>query len=345
LSSIKGIGYWTLFKLASSGLSFNSIIKSGDFDEFRGCFAKSGCKLPNLPDIEWQSYQRLIWSAGNELYKQVKQLGARIVHFGEPDFPDSLRHIQEPPRWLFIQGDISVFRKPKIAIVGTRKPSEDGIILANYVGACLPFLGAATVSGLATGIDQLVHKMSIRFGVPTIAVLGNGIFVNYPSGSECLRQDIITNGGLVVTEYLPGQSYSAENFVRRNRIQAGLGNVLVPVEWKARSGTAHTVRYASANNKPIFCLKMPDWVDENHSEIDLAKELGGEDYIFPIDSGKFLENIYMKIHSVSTDDFLSDLRSSVNNLIPDKNQENLTECESFIRSDEEKQLELWTEIK
>ena len=74
---------------------------------------------------------------------------------------------------------------------------------------------------------------------------------------------ILARGGTVVTEYLPQQSYSAENFVRRNRLQAALAKVLVPVEWAAKSGTAHTVKYAADLGRPIACLQLPDWSRAN----------------------------------------------------------------------------------
>lgn len=101
-----------------------------------------------------------------------------------------------------------------------------------------------TVSGLATGIDQIAHIESLRYGIPTVAVLGNGMFVEYPSGSGRLKHQILASGGTIVSEYLPNQSYSSENFVRRNRIQAALCDTLVPVEWMIKSGTAHTVNFA-----------------------------------------------------------------------------------------------------
>ena len=134
---------------------------------------------------------------------------------------------------------------PSVTIVGTRKPSEDGLFLARYVGACLADWPAATVSGLAAGIDQLAHESSLRAEVPTIAVLGTGILDNYPKDSQVLRDRILGAGGAIVSEYLPRASYSAENFVQRNRLQAALGRVLIPVEWARRSGTAHTVRFAT----------------------------------------------------------------------------------------------------
>ncbi len=97
---------------------------------------------------------------------------------------------------------------------------------------------------MASGIDQIIHKNSLRFDIKTIAFIGTGILLNYPSGSEKLRQEIHQKGGAIVSEYLPHDSYSAANFVHRNRLQAGLARVVIPVEWQEKGGTAHTVRFA-----------------------------------------------------------------------------------------------------
>ena len=291
LSSVKGLGYWTLYKLAESNINFYEVIKAPSARAFDDHLSKAGGRVPKISDVDWIEFQKELWVKGNEIYRRLKKEEVRVIHHGEPYFPESLRNIAEPPKWLFVQGNLSILHKPSIAIVGTRKPSEDGLFLANYVGASLQHLGGVTVSGLALGIDQIVHKHSIRFQVPTISVLGNGIFLNFPAGSERLRHDILVNGGAIVTEYLPEQGYSGENFVRRNRIQAGLASVLIPVEWKSRSGTAHTVRYAGNAWKPIVCLRMPDWSNKSHDELDLAKELGGEVYTIPLEGEKFFNAV------------------------------------------------------
>jgi len=155
------------------------------------------------------------------------------------------------------------------------------------VGACLSDWAAPTVSGLATGIDQLAHEHSLAAGVPTIAVLGTGILEDYPRGSAILRDRILAGGGSIVSEYLPRISYSAENFVQRNRLQAALGRVLVPAEWSRRSGTAHTVRFATQLQRPIACLRLPEWpADRVVLEPRLGQETG-EIFMVPKDQGRF----------------------------------------------------------
>ncbi len=292
LSLIEGVGYWTLYKLSSSGLTFSEILrKPSNQSEFIDYFIKVGCKPPRNIQSQWEDFRKELWAKGNELYRSLKKENIEVIHFKQEIFPKSLQHIQEPPQWLFIQGNISILNEASIAIVGTRTPSEDGTFLARYIGGCIPYLKAVTVSGLANGIDQIIHKQSIRFQIPTIAILGNGIFLNYPTGSENLRSDICANGGAIVTEYLPYQRYSGENFVRRNRLQAGLADVVIPVEWKASSGTAHTVHYAHKAKKHIVCLKMPDWSEKSHQELVLAKDLKGEIFTIPGEEDFLLNRI------------------------------------------------------
>jgi predicted Rossmann fold nucleotide-binding protein DprA/Smf involved in DNA uptake len=121
-------------------------------------------------------------------------------------------------------------------------------------------------------------------------VKSDKILLNYPAGSEELRNKIYKKGGAIVSEYLPHQSYSAENFVRRNRIQAGLSRVVIPIEWKPKGGTAHTVRFAKEANKKIICLKLPDWSD-SHLELSLAQKMGAEVLTIPGQESEFIHSV------------------------------------------------------
>ncbi|MBD2302823.1 DNA-processing protein DprA [Nostoc sp. FACHB-190] len=298
LSLLQGVGYWTIRSIALSGLGFKQILKAESNAEFINYLLQSKCKntsqIANQIGENWLQKRDELWKQGVKLYHNLDAQGIKVIHFGQEDFPQTLREIADPPKWLFVQGNISILHKPALAIVGTRKPSEDGIFLANYVGACLQYFNAVTVSGLALGIDQIVHKKSIRAKVPTIAFIGTGILQNYPAGSEKLRQDICEHGGAIVSEYLPNQSYSAENFVNRNRLQAGLAEVVIPIEWKVKSGTAHTVNFANKAKKMIVCLRLPDWA-EAHEELILAKKLDAEIFTLPGDEQLFINVIKQRL--------------------------------------------------
>lgn len=259
IASIRGIGYWTLRRLVENRIKFAELIQLENGEQVREILKSAGARLSGSKDQDWNIIRNNLIDKALKMQEQLSSEDIRILLYDDPNFPRSLNDLSEPPYWLFVQGDVHVLREPSLTIVGTRKPTRDGIFLADFVGACLAELRCPTISGLAMGIDQEIHSMSLRFRVPTVAVLGNGILIDFPKGSEPLRASIVRNGGAIVSEYLPRDSFSKENFVWRNRIQAALGRALIPVEWAAKSGTAHTVRFAQQLQRPIACLRMPDW--------------------------------------------------------------------------------------
>lgn len=261
LTTIRGVGYWTLFRMAKEGVNFAEFVAQDDSALVGASLRKYGARLESSSAAEWRDVRERAIDRALRLHDELAALRIRLLMANEDEFPSSLHDLSDAPAWIFLQGDADVLRQPSITVVGTREPSEDGLWLARFVGHCLEHWRVPTVSGLALGVDQIVHEMSLRARVPTIAVLGTGISSDYPRGSAALRAKIVDQGGAIVTEYLPRETYSAENFVRRNRIQAALGRVLIPVEWAQKSGTAHTVRYAGSLNRAIAGLRLPDWAE------------------------------------------------------------------------------------
>ncbi len=245
MTTLKGVGFWTLHKAAQSGAGFKTGLRSPE-----GTHIDKILRDNSLTPAQ-------AWERGIELARELTAAGIMLFFKNEKGFPQKLKNIPDAPEWIFIQGKMEPLSSYAVTLVGTRKPSDDGLFLTKYVVATLAPLTCVTVSGLATGIDQTAHLESIRYNIPTVAVLGTGILQNYPKGSEDIRSKIISAGGTVISEYLPNQSYSAENFVRRNRLQAALGNVLIPAEWAIKSGTAHTVKYAYNYQKKIINLYLP----------------------------------------------------------------------------------------
>ncbi len=282
LATVRGIGQKTLFALADTGRSFGDALEHGP-DETNPTV---GGESP-VSERHWSSVRKQALDRSARLAEQLEALGIALLFRQSAGFPPALLDLERPPHWLFVQGSLDLLAEPSIAIVGTRKPSADGLFLSRYVGACLGEWGAPTVSGLAAGIDQLAHELSLRAGVPTIAVLGTGMLEDYPKGSGRMRDHILATGGSIVSEYLPNASYTAENFIQRNRLQAALGRILVPAEWQRRSGTAHTVRFATALGRPIACLRLPEWPD---NRLVLEPGLGlptGEIFTVPHEQGRF----------------------------------------------------------
>ncbi|EKP4478323.1 DNA-protecting protein DprA [Cronobacter dublinensis] len=254
LSEIRGVSYWSLYKVAQKGIRFRDIVTCATLDKFESML---GVKLNRSPyyltESNWSTFRDGMISAAKRSLILYHSRGYKIIHYGSPDYPEKLNDLNERPYWLFAQGDTSLLSRKCVGVVGTRNPTSLGTYLTQTVISQFIESDYVTVSGLAYGIDQAAHETSLLFHIPTIAVLGTGLNSNYPKNSVGLRENIINKGGLILTEYLPDQKPSQENFVRRNRIQAALSDILIPVEWNLKSGTSHTVRSAAQMKRTILC--------------------------------------------------------------------------------------------
>jgi DNA protecting protein DprA len=292
LHALGGVGYWTLRKLAENRRSLSSILDL-DAEDLRRALSLAGARLRRR--IETDAWRDRMVEEGLRRKATLLSRGIRLLTSEDSSFPESLRAIPQAPYWLFVEGAVGILTEPSLAVVGTREPSADGLFLARFVGACLSELRVPTISGLAQGIDETIHEASIRYGVPTVAVLGTGILEHFPRSSATLRRAIVEHGGALVSEYLPSDSYSKENFVRRNRIQAALSRLVLPVEWQIKSGTAHTVRYAHDFGKPLVALRLPDWRDR--PELQFVQSIGGSVFSIPGQEREFRDHVTHAIHS------------------------------------------------
>lgn len=281
LASVKGIGFWTIHKIAQSGAGYKDLLKEPERAGLEKSLKEAG--------FDGAEGQEKLWNVGLASARNLAANAVTLLFKNEPSFPPKLKIIADAPEWLFVQGNVENLTKNAVAVVGTRKPSDDGLFLTRYVVSSLANTDFVTVSGLALGIDQIAHNESIRYQLPTIAVLGTGILQNYPKGSEPLRSKILHAGGTVISEYLPEQSYSAENFVRRNRLQAALGDILIPAEWQIKSGTAHTVKFAHRYQKKIINVYLPGTINEKPELEFSANVYGALNFLIPFDTTKLLE--------------------------------------------------------
>lgn len=219
--------------------------------------------------------------------------GARVVVVGEPGYPRRLADAWPElgaPLWLFVRGPLGACeRRPAVAVVGTRRPTLDGVRTARALGRLLAEHGVVVVSGLARGIDQAAHRGALDVDGATVAVLGTGFGVDYPRGAETLRAAIAAAGGLV-TEHLPGTPPRPHRFLWRNRIVAGLADATVVVEGRARSGALQTARLAAAQGREV--LAVPGSLHAPTSQAPLALIRDGatpvtrlEDVLEAVDAG------------------------------------------------------------
>ncbi|MDH2299489.1 DNA-protecting protein DprA [Cobetia sp. 29-18-1] len=251
IASLENSDYWRMYNLSKLGESYTYILKQKPYDENKSILNFEFTKK------EWDFQKQNLWKKGQSIARQLAHNGIRLIFPEQEEFPEKLKTIPTPPKWLFVQGNTYNLSTKSVAIVGTRKPSEEGVFMTKVLMSGLCLKDIVTVSGLAVGIDHIVHMESIHYDIPTVAILGYGFDEEYPKGTQQTRDEILRNGGTIISEYLPWQKGSAQTFIRRNRLQAGLANSLIPVEWDIKSGTAHTVKFASEFNRKIYCIYLP----------------------------------------------------------------------------------------
>lgn len=175
-------------------------------------------------------------------------------------YPALLTEIHKPPKQLYYRGDISLLQRPNmLAVVGSRKATMYGRqAVQKLLPACIRS-GVIIVSGMAYGIDSIAHRTCIEIGAPTIAVLGSGVDDEslYPKGNRQLAQEILTGGGLIISEYEPGTSPYLGNFPARNRIIAGITKATLIVQAAIRSGSLITARLAMESNREVLAVPGP----------------------------------------------------------------------------------------
>ncbi|WP_372712428.1 DNA-processing protein DprA [Bartonella machadoae] len=184
--------------------------------------------------------------------QEAERLGIRFIGVGEPDYPTFLKVTESPPPLIAIKGNLSVFQKPSVGIVGSRNASAAGKKLAAQFTHFLGEAGFTTISGLARGIDSIVHQASLLTG--TVAVMAGGIDHIYPPENKKLHEDIISHGGAIISEMPIGWKPRAIDFPRRNRIIAALSLGLLVVEAATRSGSLITARQAAEMGRLIFAI-------------------------------------------------------------------------------------------
>lgn len=170
------------------------------------------------------------------------------------EYPERLRLLPDRPGQIYVRGSLPEEDCPSVAIIGARDCSEYGRELAECFGKMLASRGVSVISGMAAGIDAAGHWGALAAGGKSYAVFGNGPDICYPVGNFRLYERLLLGGGGHISEYPPGTPSFRQNFLRRNRIIAGLSDAVLVMEAKERSGTFSTVGHALEQGKPVFAL-------------------------------------------------------------------------------------------
>lgn len=184
---------------------------------------------------------------------RMKAAGARLVTLSAAAYPELLRGIFDPPPLLFARGKVELLQSICLGLVGTRRPSAYGIAAAERLSGDLARAGLTIVSGMARGIDTAGHKAALAAEGNTVAVLGCGVDVVYPSENKKLAAEIAARG-LIVSEFPMGATAFPQNFPIRNRIISGLSSGILVVEGAQYSGSAITARLAMDQGREVFAV-------------------------------------------------------------------------------------------
>ena len=183
-------------------------------------------------------------------------VSAQLTTVFDDDYPVNLRFIHNLPPFLLYRGVLDAVRDARsVAVVGTREPSSEGISRAERMAGDLTGLGIAVTSGLAAGIDSAAHRAAVACGGRTIAVYGTGITRTYPKSNIDLADEILSAGGLLVSQFFPTAQPAQWTFRKRNEVTSGISQGTVVIQASETSGAKMQARLAYEHGKQVFLIK------------------------------------------------------------------------------------------
>lgn len=213
--------------------------------------------LPNPQSLSLFSAQELR-EKFEQLQHDLGQSNCELYGWDDTRYPTLLKQIPDPPPVIFCRGSLNL-NEPAVALVGTRRMTDYGLLTLPRLINPLINAGCIIVSGLAYGIDAAVHRHTLAQKGKTLAVLGSGLAdeVMYPKNHFHLAQEILADGGALISEYPPYQTANKHQFVARNRIIAGLSLGTVVIECALKSGALITADYSIDYNRSVYAVPGP----------------------------------------------------------------------------------------
>ncbi|WP_335992983.1 DNA-processing protein DprA [Fusobacterium polymorphum] len=187
-----------------------------------------------------------------KIIKNCEEKNIKIFYYSYENYPKNLINIKESPYVIFVKGNLPSNEEleKSFAIVGTRKPSKEGIDFAKDIGSYLSKNNIYNISGLALGIDTVGHNMSLQ---KTGAILGQGLDLEiYPRENIKLAEMILENNGFLLSELIPQTEISLFSLIKRDRLQSALTSGIIIAETGIKGGTVNTFKYAREQKKKIF---------------------------------------------------------------------------------------------
>jgi DNA protecting protein DprA len=204
-----------------------------------------------------------IFDKANRELEFIKSNDVKVSFFQDQDYPGRLKHCFDSPVLIFSSGNINLKNKKIISIVGTRQITSYGMEFCRKLIEDLAPLDPVIVSGFAYGVDIVAHQLAIDFNLQTIGVLAHGLNQVYPKSHKKYVAKIEENGGFI-TEFWSSSNPDKENFVRRNRIVAGMTEATIVIESADRGGSLITANLANDYNRDVFAV--PGRVTDKYSQ-------------------------------------------------------------------------------
>lgn len=205
-----------------------------------------------------QTYQNMKATRDEHLIddqlEKLDRLGIEAVITGSERYPQPLRNVYDAPPVLFCKGNAPTNYDRRFGIVGSRRATYDGKRAAREISELLSENGVSIVSGMALGIDAEAHRGALKGGTHTVAVLGCGVDVVYPAEHRHLYDQILAEGGMILSELPPGTQPHRSHFPLRNRIISGLSQGVLLVEGAKNSGAMITADYALEQGRDVFAV-------------------------------------------------------------------------------------------
>ena len=191
-----------------------------------------------------------------KIIKNCEEKNIKIFYYSYENYPKNLINIKESPYVIFVKGNLPSNEEleKSFAIVGTRKPSKEGVDFAKDIGSYLSKNNIYNISGLALGIDTVGHNMSLQ---KTGAILGQGLDLEiYPRENIKLAEIILENNGFLLSELMPQTEISLFSLIKRDRLQSALTSGIIIAETGIKGGTVNTFKYAREQKKKIFISEI-----------------------------------------------------------------------------------------
>ena len=254
---IKGVGPKKVLSIGNTIKERNIPIESL---EDLGSLMKT-MKEKAINSVRMEDLQKAYNYAMN-IVEASKAEGIGFKGYYDDDFPESLRKTvdeegkENPPLLLWYRGDFSITKLPGIAVIGTREPTEEGIIGGKYLAGEFAKTGFNIVSGLAIGCDTCGHEGALNVNGKTTAILANGLDNKsiYPPENRDLAENIVKNGGVLLSECPINTSVNRYSLVARDRLQSGLAQATLVIQTGKAGGTMHAAKATLAANKPLYVM-------------------------------------------------------------------------------------------